>query len=79
MGKSINLDDGFVLESTIRAKASGRSLVQKIEYDVTFGRIAIDNPNLSYAFIQEALLVKDDLEGGELTPYVRKMKRSLGS
>lgn len=75
----IILDEAFVLESTIRAKASGRSLAQKIEYDATIGRNAIDNPNLSYAFIQEALLVKDDLEGGELTSYVRKMKRSLGS
>lgn len=78
MGKSINLDDGFILESTIRAKASGRSVAQQIEYDAKIGRIAIDNPDLSYVLIKE-LLAKGELDSGELTPYLRKKNRPLDS
>jgi|TARA_R110002050_G_scaffold85385_2_gene182266 hypothetical protein len=75
----IILDEAFVLESTIRAKASGRSVAQQIEYDAKIGRIAIDNPDLSYVFIKEALLAKGELGSGELTPYLRKKNRPLDS
>ena len=39
----------------------------------------IDNPDLSYVFIKEALLAKGELESGELTPCLRKKNRPLDS
>jgi hypothetical protein len=54
----ILLDESFVHESTVRAKVSGRSVAQQIEYDAKIGRIAIDNPDLSYAFIEKARWLK---------------------
>ncbi|AMO67250.1 TA system antitoxin ParD family protein [Zhongshania aliphaticivorans] len=76
MTKEILLDKNFIRESTSRAKVSGRSVVQQIEYDAKIGRIAIDNPDLSYAFIEKALLAKDEMERGEIAPYVRKSSKT---
>lgn len=58
MTERILLDESFVHESTVRAKVSGRSVAQQIEYDAKIGRIAIDNPDLSYAFIEKARWLK---------------------
>jgi len=54
-------------------------VAQQIEYDAKIGRIAIDNPDLSYAFIEKALLAKDEMENGELTLYVRKSSKTFNS
>ncbi|WP_269621060.1 TA system antitoxin ParD family protein [Zhongshania sp. BJYM1] len=77
MAKEILLDEGFIHEWTSRAKVSGRSVAQQIEYDAKLGRIVIDNPDLSYAFIEKALLAKDEIERGELTLYVRKSSKTF--
>jgi hypothetical protein len=79
MTKEILLDKDFIRESTSRAKVSGRSVAQQIEYDSKIGRISIDNPDLSYAFIEKALLAKDEMENGELTLYVRKSSKTFNS
>jgi len=79
MAKEILLDEGFIREWTSRAKVSGRSVAQQIEYDAKLGRIVIDNPDLSYAFIEKALLAKDEIERGELTLYVRKSRKTFNS
>jgi hypothetical protein len=75
MATSVRLDDGFVQESKIRAAASHRSLPKQIEYAAKIGQIAIDNPDLSYAFIEEALLAQAEMEEGVVTPYERRTKR----
>ncbi len=76
MTKEILLDKNFIRESTSRAKVCGRSVAQQIEYDAKIGRIAIDNPDLSYAFIEKALLAKDEMERGEMALYVRKSSKT---
>jgi hypothetical protein len=40
------------------------------------GQMMIDNPELSYEFVREALLATKDVEQGMVTPYVRKTKPS---
>lgn len=76
MTERILLDESFVHESTVRAKVSGRGVAEQIEYDAKIGRIAIDNPDLSYAFIEKALLAKDEMERGEMALYVRKSSKT---
>lgn len=75
MATRVWLDDGFVQESKIRAAASRRSLPKQIEYAAKIGQIAIDNPDLSYAFIEEALLAQAEMEEEVATPYERRTKR----
>jgi hypothetical protein len=35
----------------------------------------MDNPDLSYAFIEEALLAKAEMDSGALIPYERKTRK----
>jgi|TARA_R110001583_G_scaffold50415_1_gene157416 hypothetical protein len=79
MAKEILLDKDFIREWASRAKVSGRSVAQQIEYDAKIGRIGIDNPDLSYAFIEKALLAKDEMERGEITLYLRKSSKTVNS
>lgn len=76
MATSVRLDEAFVAESKIRAAASHRSLPKEIEYSALVGQIAIDNPDLSYAFIQEALQAKAEMDEGAVTRYERKTKKT---
>ena len=75
MATSIRLDDVFVSEVQINAKVASRSVPKQIEHWVKIGKIAEDNPNLSYEFIRESLLAREEINNGEVTKYVRRTKR----
>ncbi len=75
MAQTVRLDDEFVETAKIRAAAENRSMPKQIEYMAKIGEIAMDNPDLSFAFIQEALLAKAELDNGTLTKYERRTKR----
>jgi hypothetical protein len=75
MAQSVRLEDGFVESVRIRAEAESRSVPKQIEYMVKIGQIAMDNPDLSYAFIQEALLAKAEMDNGAVIKYERRTKR----
>lgn len=75
MAQSIRLDDEFVESIKIRAEAESRSVPKQIEHTAKIGQIAMDNPDLSYAFIQEALLAKAEMNNKAVTQYERKTKR----
>lgn len=75
MAQSVRLEDGFVESARLRAEAESRSLPKQIEYMAKIGQIAMDNPDLSYAFIQEALLAKAEMDNEAVTKYERKTKR----
>jgi len=75
MAQSVRLDDEFVNTSKVQAVAANRSLPKQIEYVGQIGQMVIDNPELSFAFIQEALLAKAELDTGLVRPYKRKTHR----
>ena len=75
MATSVRLDDEFVSEVQIQAKAANRSLPKQIEYMATIGRMAEDNPDLSYGFIKDVLLANEQVKVGQVTPYERRTKR----
>ncbi|MAZ86836.1 MAG: hypothetical protein CL693_04285 [Cellvibrionaceae bacterium] len=79
MATSVRLDDEFVVSAKTRASATYRSLPKQIEYEAKIGQIAIDNPELSYAFIEEALQSKAEMEDGALIPYARRTERNRQS
>lgn len=75
MATSVRLDDDFVSEVQINAKVASRSVPKQIEHWAKIGRIAEDNPDLSYDFIRESLLAREEINNGEVTKYVRRTKR----
>ena len=75
MAQSIRLDDEFVETAKIRATAENRSIPKQIEYMAKIGQTAIDNPELSFAYIQVALLAKAEMDNGAVTKYERRTKR----
>ncbi len=76
MAKSIRLDDEFVEQAQVHAEATKRTVPKQIEHWAQIGRIAEDNPDLSYEFIKEALLATAEINSGIVTKYVRRSERT---
>ena len=76
MAISVRLDDSFVEEVQIHAEAAKRSVPKQIEHWAEIGKIAEDNPDLTYGFIKEALLATAEINAGKATKYVRRNKSS---
>lgn len=76
MATSVRLDDDFVSLAKAHAEAESRSLPKQIEYWAKIGQIMIDNPDLPYEFVREALLANEEVKQGLKAPYVRKTQRN---
>lgn len=74
MAQSVRLDDKFVESAKVQAAAANRSMPKQIEYMAKVGQIAIENPDLSFAFINEALLAKAEMDNGVVKTYERRTK-----
>ena len=75
MGAPIRLDDNLVADAQIRGSATNRSVPKQIEHWASIGQIMEDNPDLSYAFVQEALIAQAEMEAGRGQKYVRREDR----
>jgi len=72
MATSVRHDDDFVSEIKVYAEMQKRSVPKQIEHWTEIGRIAEDNPDLTYEFIKDALTAMAEAKAGRLTPYVRE-------
>jgi hypothetical protein len=52
------------------SKAFNRSVAGQIEYWAKIGKIAEDNPDLSYEFIKSILVSLQQIEEGQVEPYL---------
>lgn len=75
MATSIRLDDDFVSDVRVHAEAEMRSVPKQIEYWAKIGKIMTDNPDLSYSFVQEAILASEEIKLGKVKRYERRTKR----
>ena len=66
---TVKLSDDLVSEAKRHASAFSRSTPKQIEYWSRIGKIAEENPDLSYRFIQEMLLAQQEVDQGQTTPY----------
>lgn len=66
---SIRLDSDLVNNASIMAKALNRSTPKQIEHWAKIGKMMEDNPDLSYAFVQQAIIAKAEKEAGQLEGY----------
>lgn len=75
MAISIRLDDSFVEKVKVHAEAHSRSVPKQIEHWARIGRIAEDNPDMPFSYINEILLAKSEIDNGRVSKYVRRKDR----
>ncbi len=70
MPKVIKLPDTLIDEAKRYAQIFSRSIPKQIEHRAKIGKIAEENPDLSYDFIKELLLGLEDARQGNVSEYV---------
>ena len=69
MATAVKLSDSIISEAKIMSKALNRSLAGQIEHWAKIGRIAEENPDLTYDLIRSILIAQQDAQVGNLEPY----------
>lgn len=69
MASTVRLSENMVAEAKVIAKALNRSVAGQIEYWAKVGKIAEENPDLTYEFIKALLIAGQEAEQGSLEPY----------
>ncbi len=69
MSKTIKLSDNLLNEAKRYANIYNRSLPKQIEYWSRIGKIAEENPDISYSFIKDVLFALDEVKHKEITTY----------
>ena len=69
MATAVKLSDSIISEAKIMSKALNRSLAGQIEHWAKIGRIAEENPDLTYDLIRSILIAQQEAQVGNLEPY----------
>ena len=69
MAQSVRLPDNLVKQAKAVATVMSRSGAGQIEHWAKIGKIAEENPDLTYAFIQDILLAKAEVDNGLVDDY----------
>ncbi len=69
MANSVKLSDDIMTDARIVSKVLNRSVAGQIEYWAKIGRIAEDNPDLTYEFIKNILISSQEAKEGRLEKY----------
>ncbi len=69
MSAAIKLSTELINEAKIHGAAFSRSTPKQIEYWSKIGKIAEENPELSYNLIKDILLAKIEKDNGKVEPY----------
>ena len=70
MAKAVKLSENIVSDAKIMSKAFNRSVAGQIEYWVRIGKIAEENPDLTYEFIKNILISQQEAKEGRLEAYI---------
>ncbi|MDF1684715.1 MAG: hypothetical protein P1U36_08685 [Legionellaceae bacterium] len=69
MPQSVRLPSALVQQAQAVGDVMSRSGARQIEHWAKIGRIAEDNPDLTYEFIKDALIAKVELDSGLVEDY----------
>jgi hypothetical protein len=69
MAATIKLSDELIADARHYGGIYSRSAPKQIEYWSRIGKIAEENPDLSYSFIKDMLLAKQEAAENEVTPF----------
>ena len=67
--QSVKLAGGLVAEASRYADVFSRSVPKQIEHWAKIGKIAEENPDLSYEDITNILLAQAEADSGDVTEY----------
>lgn len=67
--RAIKLADDIFDEAYRYASVFSRSVPKQIEHWARIGKIAEENPDLSYELIKDILLSKTEIKNGSIVPY----------
>lgn len=74
MAMAVKLSDNIILDAQIMSKALNRSVAGQIEYWARIGKIAEENPDLTYEFIKNILVAQQEVQAEKLEPYTFSKK-----
>ena len=69
MSVAVRISSKMIDSAKLLAKVENRSITGQIEYWVKIGKIAEENPDLSYLLIKELLIGLEELDSGLGTEY----------
>ncbi|KTC97217.1 hypothetical protein Lgee_1878 [Legionella geestiana] len=69
MAQSVRLSDTLVKQAKAFGEVMSRSGAGQIEHWAKIGKLAEENPELSYEFIRDILLAKAEVDNGLVDDY----------
>lgn len=66
---AVKIDSSIVESAKVYGVAASRSATKQIEYWAKIGKIAQDNPDLTFEDITDILLSMAQVKAGNTTPY----------
>jgi hypothetical protein len=69
MGKAVKLSNDLVESAELYAQTFSRSTPRQIEHWAKIGKIAEENPDLSYEMIKSILLAQNEINDDKREPY----------
>ncbi|KQC15073.1 MAG: hypothetical protein APR63_12800 [Desulfuromonas sp. SDB] len=69
MGNAVRISEELLNEAKLVSKIEKRSITGQIEYWAKIGKIAEENPDLTYSLIKEILLGIRELDQGLMSEY----------
>jgi hypothetical protein len=72
---SVKLSKTIVSQAKIISKILNRSVGEQIEHWATIGKIAEENPDLTYQFIKDILIAQQEAHASKLLPYALPKKK----
>ena len=70
MSTAIKISKEIAEDAKLTAKVTRRSMAGQVEYWAFIGKIAEDNPDLSFLVIKDILLGRQQLKEGLGIPYI---------
>ena len=74
MTTAIKLSEEIISDAKIISRAFNRSVSNQIEYWAKIGKIAEENPDLTYKVIKDILVSQQEANAGRLEPYIFSKK-----
>ena len=69
MATSVKLSEEIISQAKVVSKALNRSVSGQIEYWAKIGKIAEENPDLTYEVIKDILLSLQEVDADMIEPY----------
>ena len=69
MAQAVKISTEIATEGRIAAKALKRSLAGQIEYWAKIGKIAEENPDMTFEFIRNILIAKQEVLQNKVSDY----------